>query len=118
MHRPRRSGAGVAEGGRRRLGRAVAGALPYLQRAALTPHLRDLARSHEVDLKELRAAAGRDGQRTPGDRAAAARPSEGPPVTAALVFAAYVLISQLAEIGFDTIADELRHADPGWIGSR
>ena len=24
--------------------------LPYLQRAALTPHLRDLARAHEVDV--------------------------------------------------------------------
>ena len=31
--------------------------LPYLQRAALTPHLRDLARSHEIGLKDLRAAA-------------------------------------------------------------
>ena len=38
-------------------GDVVARALPYLQRAALTPHLRDLARTHEVDLKELRAAA-------------------------------------------------------------
>ena len=35
-------------------GDAVARALPYLQRAALTPHLRDLARAHEVGLKELR----------------------------------------------------------------
>src|SRR6185503_124845 len=35
----------------------VASVLPYLQRAALTPHLRDLARSHEVGLKDLRAAA-------------------------------------------------------------
>ena len=30
------------------------GHCPYLQRAALTPHLRDLARSHEVGLKDLR----------------------------------------------------------------
>ena len=36
---------------------SIARALPYLQRAALTPHLRDLARTHEVRLKELRAAA-------------------------------------------------------------
>ena len=36
---------------------SIARALPYLQRAALTPHLRDLARTHEVGLKELRAAA-------------------------------------------------------------
>jgi tRNA A-37 threonylcarbamoyl transferase component Bud32 len=36
---------------------AVTGAVPYLQRAALTPHVRDLARTHEVALKELRRAA-------------------------------------------------------------
>ena len=29
---------------------SVSRVLPYLQRAALTPHLRDLARTHEVDL--------------------------------------------------------------------
>ena len=50
-------------------GRGNAGrpALPYLQRAALTPHLRDLARTHEVGLKELRetAAAGRAARRCP-----------------------------------------------------
>jgi uncharacterized membrane protein YbhN (UPF0104 family) len=34
---------------------------------------------------------------------------------AALVFAAYLLISQLAEIGFDTIANELREADAAWV---
>ncbi len=32
----------------------VAAALPFLQRAALTPHLRDRASQHEVKLKELR----------------------------------------------------------------
>ena len=36
---------------------SVSRVLPYLQRAALTPHLRDLARTHEVDLKRLRGAA-------------------------------------------------------------
>jgi hypothetical protein len=36
---------------------AVTAALPYLQRAALTPHTRDLARSNEVALTKLRAAA-------------------------------------------------------------
>ena len=34
---------------------------------------------------------------------------------AAVIFAAYLLISQLAEIGFDTIADELRKADAAWV---
>jgi uncharacterized membrane protein YbhN (UPF0104 family)/tRNA A-37 threonylcarbamoyl transferase component Bud32 len=95
---------------------AVARALPYLQRAALTPHLRDLARSHEVALKDLRVSA------------AAATGSEQPQIAplrrirprdillmAAMVFAAYLLIGQLADIGFATIADELRGADPAWV---
>ena len=37
-------------------GDVIARVLPYLQRAALTPHLRDLARTHEVDLEDLRVA--------------------------------------------------------------
>jgi uncharacterized membrane protein YbhN (UPF0104 family)/tRNA A-37 threonylcarbamoyl transferase component Bud32 len=97
-------------------GDAIGRALPYLQRAALTPHLRDLARSHEVGLKDLRAAA------------AAATGQEAPEVVpmrrfrwqdlvlmAALVFAAYLLISQLAEIGFGTIVHELGQADLAWV---
>jgi uncharacterized membrane protein YbhN (UPF0104 family)/tRNA A-37 threonylcarbamoyl transferase component Bud32 len=95
---------------------AIGRVLPYLQRAALTPHLRDLARAHEVDLKKLRAAA------------AAAAGQEAPEVaplhrirlkdlalTATLVFAAYLLISKLAAIGFGTIADQLREADLAWL---
>ncbi len=40
--------------------------LPYLERAALTPHLRDLARSHEIPLKKLRAdGAAAVGQKLP-----------------------------------------------------
>jgi tRNA A-37 threonylcarbamoyl transferase component Bud32 len=97
-------------------GDAVGRVLPYLQRAALTPHLRDLARAHEVDLKQLRAAA------------AAATGQEAPEVaplhrirprdlllTAALILAAYLLISKLAAIGFGTIAHELGKADLAWV---
>ena len=36
-------------------------------------------------------------------------------LTAALIFAAYLLISQLAEIGFGTIADELSEAELAWV---
>jgi uncharacterized membrane protein YbhN (UPF0104 family)/tRNA A-37 threonylcarbamoyl transferase component Bud32 len=97
-------------------GDAIAHVLPYLQPAALTPHLRDLARSHEVALKELRAAA--------AAATGTAEPEIAPlrrirprdiVLMAALVFAAYLLISQLAEIGFDTIANELREADAAWV---
>ena len=97
-------------------GDAVARVLPYLQRAALTPHLRDLTRTHEVALKELRAAA------------AAATGAEEPEIVplrrvrakdlllmAALIFSAYLLVTQLAEIGFGTIAGELDDADPAWF---
>jgi uncharacterized membrane protein YbhN (UPF0104 family)/tRNA A-37 threonylcarbamoyl transferase component Bud32 len=98
-------------------GGAVGRALPYLQRAALTPHLRDLARSHEVGLKALRAAA------------AAATGEEAPPelapmrrirpkdivLTAALLFGAYLLIAKLAAIGFGTIAHEVGKADAAWV---
>jgi hypothetical protein len=97
-------------------GGSIGRVLPYLQRAALTPHLRDLARQHEVDLKELRAAA------------AAATGQEAPEVaplrrirpkdlllTAALIFGAYLLISKLAAVGFGTIAHELSKADVAWL---
>jgi glycosyltransferase 2 family protein len=114
----------ILVGPERALGRAVeagwrdsvARVLPYLQRAALTPHLRDLARSHELGLESLRAAA------------AEATGSEQPEIaplrrvrpkdivlTAAVIFAAYLLITQLAAIGFDTIAGELREADVAWV---
>jgi uncharacterized membrane protein YbhN (UPF0104 family) len=87
-----------------------------LQGAALTPHLRDLARTHEVGLKNLRAAA------------ATAAGTELPEIAplyrirlkdlalmAALILAAYLLIAQLADIGLGTIADELREADLVWV---
>jgi glycosyltransferase 2 family protein len=95
---------------------AVADALPYLQRAALTPHVRELARGHEVALKDLRAAA------------AAATGKELPKIaplrririrdvlsTVLVGVAAYLLITQLAEIGFGTIADALREANLAWV---
>jgi hypothetical protein len=36
-------------------------------------------------------------------------------LTAMVAVAAYLLITQLAKIGFGTIADELRHAQVAWI---
>jgi uncharacterized membrane protein YbhN (UPF0104 family) len=95
---------------------AVSGALPYLQRAALTPHVRDLARAHQVALDDLRAAAA---------EATGAELVKPPPlhrvrlrdllVTALVAVAAYLLIKQLAEIGFGTIADELKGANLAWV---
>ena len=34
---------------------------------------------------------------------------------AALIVAAYILITRLAEIGFDTIGRELKQAEPAWV---
>ena len=95
---------------------AIGRVLPYLQRAALTPHLRDLARSHEVDLNQLRAAAAdATGQKVP-DLAPLRRVRlKDVLLTAALAFAAYLLIGQLADIGFRTIRDELGDAVPAWL---
>jgi uncharacterized membrane protein YbhN (UPF0104 family)/tRNA A-37 threonylcarbamoyl transferase component Bud32 len=96
---------------------AIGRALPYLQRASLTPHLRDLARAHEVALKELRgAAAAATGQGAPPEIAPMRRVrAKDILLTGALIFAAYLLISQLADIGFGTIADELDKANGAWV---
>jgi glycosyltransferase 2 family protein len=97
-------------------GEAVARVLPYLQRAALTPHLRDLARTHEVGLKELReAAAEATGTQVPEIAPLRRIRAKDLLLMAAVIFAAYLLISQLAEIGFGTIAGELGKADLVWV---
>jgi uncharacterized membrane protein YbhN (UPF0104 family) len=90
--------------------------LPYLQRAALTPHLRDLARTHEVGLKELRAAAAAVTGTAEPEIAPLRRVRPKDVLTmAALILAAYILITRLAEIGFDTIGRELRDAEVAWV---
>ena len=95
---------------------AIARVLPYLQRAALTPHLRDLARSHEIALKDLRAdAAKATGQEVPAIVPLRRMRPRDLLLTALLGVAAYLLITQLAKIGFGTIARELRHAQVAWI---
>jgi uncharacterized membrane protein YbhN (UPF0104 family)/tRNA A-37 threonylcarbamoyl transferase component Bud32 len=95
---------------------SIARVLPYLQRAALTPHLRDLARAHEVDLNDLRVAAARAAGTDPPEIAPLRRIRPRDLVLmAAVVLAAYLLISQLADIGFGTIADELSDAELAWV---
>jgi tRNA A-37 threonylcarbamoyl transferase component Bud32 len=97
-------------------GHAIDRVLPYLQPAALTPHLRDLARSREVDLKNLRSAAAEaTGQEVPELAPLWRVRGKDLLMTAALAFAAYLLISQLADIGFRTIIDQLREAEPAWL---
>jgi uncharacterized membrane protein YbhN (UPF0104 family) len=96
---------------------AVAGAMPFLQRAALTPHLRDLGRTHEGTLKDLRSGAAKaTGSDEPPEIAPMRRVRPRDLVlTAFVIVAAYLLITQLAEIGFDAIAEELRDAEVAWV---
>jgi uncharacterized membrane protein YbhN (UPF0104 family)/tRNA A-37 threonylcarbamoyl transferase component Bud32 len=95
---------------------AIARVLPYLQRAALTPHLRDLARSHEIALKDLRTEAAKaTGQEVPAIVPLRRMRLRDLLLTALLGVAAYLLITQLAKIGFGTIAHELRQAQIAWI---
>jgi uncharacterized membrane protein YbhN (UPF0104 family)/tRNA A-37 threonylcarbamoyl transferase component Bud32 len=97
-------------------GDAVNRALPYLQRAALTPHLRDLARTQEVGLDQLRTdAAAATGQPVPELVPMRRVRWRDVAITAAFGFAIYLLITQLANVGFDTIAEELRHAEIAWV---
>jgi uncharacterized membrane protein YbhN (UPF0104 family)/tRNA A-37 threonylcarbamoyl transferase component Bud32 len=97
-------------------GDAIARVLPYLQGAALTPHARDLARTHEIGLKQLRqAAAAASGTTEPQILPLRRVRPRDVLTTAALIFAAYLIITQLAAIGFDTIAHELREAEPAWV---
>jgi len=95
---------------------SIARALPYLQRAALTPHLRDLARSNEIVLKDLRAAAAAaTGQKVPDVVPLRRVRARDVLLMAMVAFAAYLIITQLAKIGFGTIRDELAHAEVAWI---
>jgi tRNA A-37 threonylcarbamoyl transferase component Bud32 len=75
-------------------GDAVGRVLPYLQRAALTPHLRDLARKNDIELKELRRqVAEKTGQDVPEVLPLRRFRLKDVVLTAALVFAAYLIIS-------------------------
>jgi uncharacterized membrane protein YbhN (UPF0104 family)/tRNA A-37 threonylcarbamoyl transferase component Bud32 len=95
---------------------AVRGAVPYLQRAALTPHERDLAHDHEVELDELRTAAAEATHEQVPELVPLRRVRPRDFLyTAAVAFAAYLLISKLAKIGFGTIYDELRSSDLVWV---
>jgi uncharacterized membrane protein YbhN (UPF0104 family)/tRNA A-37 threonylcarbamoyl transferase component Bud32 len=95
---------------------AVGRVLPYLQRAALTPHLRDLARKSEIELKELRKqVAGTTGRDEPELVPLRRFHLKDLALTAGVAFAAYLIISQLADIGFSTIAHQLREMKIAWF---
>src|SRR5262249_38969922 len=75
----------------------VAGALRSLERGALTPHLRDLARHNDVALEQLRASAATATHEQLPDIVPLRRVRPRDVVTTALVIlAAYLLVSKLA----------------------
>jgi uncharacterized protein (TIRG00374 family) len=95
---------------------AVTSALPFLQRAALTPHLRDVAHDQELNLKALRADAAAATHVDLPQIAPMHRIRLRDVLLMALVgFAAYLIITQLADIGFDTIYDQLSQAEWAWV---
>jgi glycosyltransferase 2 family protein len=110
---PERALAGAVKGG---FGDALERIQPYLQPAALTPHTRDLARAHDLGLKDLRANVGKTtGTAVPKIAELRRVRPKDVLMMVALVFAAYLLISQLANIGFHTIANELGKAEVAWV---
>ncbi len=94
---------------------ALYAALPFLQRAALSPQVRDDAHDAELDVDRLReqvvAVTGGEMPEIAEVRRVSARSVVLVVLTA---FAAYLLIGQLADIGIDTIIEELSGAEWGW----
>ncbi len=95
---------------------ALTAALPYVQPAALTPELRDEAHDGGLKVSDFRATT------------AAALDVPLPPIAelrrvtikglffvALTAFAAWLIISQLADIGLSTIIDELQQASWEWL---
>ena len=95
---------------------AIAGALPYLERAALTPHTRDLARRHDVEIKKLRESVAEATNTKLPDLVEVRRVRARDFLfTALIALAAYLLITKLAKIGFGTIYHELKGSDLDWV---
>jgi uncharacterized membrane protein YbhN (UPF0104 family)/tRNA A-37 threonylcarbamoyl transferase component Bud32 len=95
---------------------AVRDALPFVQHAALSPGMRDAVRAAGADVDRLRRQAA---EATGGDvpEVAALRRIRLRDVLlmALTLVAAYTLLSQLADIGLDTIIEELSGAQLGWV---
>jgi uncharacterized membrane protein YbhN (UPF0104 family) len=91
-------------------------AVPYVQKAALTGALRTEAREAELDLEALRHAAASAAGTEPEEVVRLRRVSLGQLATTALfALAVWLLVSQLADIGVDTIVDALSSAAVPWL---
>jgi len=97
-------------------GDALTGLLAYLQAAALTPATRERLKSARMDLDALRkAAAAAAGVEEP-ELVPLRRVTWGSLVQVALIaIGAWVLIPAVANLGLDTIVQELSGADWPWV---
>ncbi len=95
---------------------ALRDALPFVQRAALSPRLRDEVRDADLDVARLREqVVALTGGEMP-EIAEVRRVSVRDVVLMGLtVIAAYVLLTQLGDIGFDSLRDELADARWSWV---
>ena len=94
----------------------LAAVVPYLQGPALTRSLNRDVRNHELDLAELRTQAAERAGIEEADLVELRRVTPASIGSMALLaIAAWLLISSLADIGFDTIVDELSVANWGWV---
>ena len=95
---------------------AVRSALPFVQHAALSPWLRDAVHGAGADVDQLRRRAA---DATGGEVPEVAQLRRIRPRDVLLmlltVVAAVTLLSQLADIGLDTIVEELAGASLGWV---
>jgi uncharacterized protein (TIRG00374 family) len=90
--------------------------LPYLQTPALTTGLRRDVKERDLDLDDLRTLTAEESGVDEVELVKLRRVSVKSILSMALVaIAAFLLISSLAEIGLDTIVDELSTATWGWV---
>lgn len=95
---------------------ALTGLLPYLQEAALSRSSRAALDASELDLDSLREAAASAAATEVPDLVPLRRVTWGSLLQLALIgIAAWVVISTIAGVGVDTIADELSTADWTWL---
>jgi uncharacterized membrane protein YbhN (UPF0104 family) len=93
---------------------ALTTALPFVQRAALTPRTWDEVHARKFDVEKLRTDLATAVGSEPVKVAALRRVSWGGLLlTGLLLIAVYMMIGQVADIGLDTIVDEF--ADARWI---
>lgn len=95
---------------------ALTGLLPYLQEAALSRSSRAALEAAELDLDSLREAAASAAATEVPEIVPLRRVTWGSLLQLALIgIAAWVVISTIAGVGVDTIADELSTADWTWL---